>query len=111
MTDLEILHFLYELKPESKEQDSKIKKMMNILINDRVNTTNNSIKEYLEPMAIDEIIDKNVTEIYTHYCNWCTKNNYEPESKISFSKYICRKYSVKSVTSKVNGELKRLYKL
>ena len=110
MTNEELLTFLYELEPESKEQDDIIKKMMALLISCRNKNTVDSINKYLEPVLFDEIVDKCVSDIYDDYVKWCNDNNYTPESKIQFSKQICYKFNVKTKTARVNGICKKVYK-
>lgn len=108
MTDMEIFTWLYELEPENGRQEKKIKKMMSIILKKNELT---KIEAFIETLALDEVLDKEVTRVYTYYCNWCKDNNYKPESKIALGKKICETFKVKSTVIKRNGEVFRIYKL
>lgn len=112
MTDIEIINWLYNLEPETKEQENKIKKMMIVMLEktQTKDTTPKSVKLYFEPIMLDEIIGKKTEKIYNDYCNWCKENNHIRENKMYFSRLVCKTFNVKTVCNRINDKVVRVYK-
>lgn len=107
MTDMEIYNWLYNLEPENIEQENKIKAMMRIMSL----STQSHIKEFLDTLNFEEIIDRPTKEVYTKYSNWADKNNYEKVGHNIFSQAVQNKFYVKSKTVKSKGKCIKAYKI
>lgn len=110
MTDLEIFNWLYALEPESKEQEKKISKMMTVILS-KTNRVKSKLDTFLDTLALDEVVDKNVSRVYQYYCYWCKDNDYEPESNLVFSRKVCETFNVKSKQMMRDGARYRIYVL
>lgn len=108
MKDIDIFKWLYDLEPENSIQKKKLNKMMSIILE---KTEPTKIDIFLDTLALDEVMDKEVSRVYEYYLTWCKENIYEPESKITFGRKVCETFKVKSVAITRDGESKRVYKL
>lgn len=95
MSDLEIIKWLSELKPETPEQRKKINKAIYIF-SKKDECTN--VDEFFKTLMVDEVENKAVSRVYEFYTDWCAENYYTPVSKIKFSKLVMQEFKVKSVT-------------
>ncbi len=107
MTDIDIFKLLYDIEPEDKVQEDKLAKMMDIILSKKERTL---IDDFLETLDYDEVAEKRVSRVYEYYCDWCSKNNYTIDSRITLGKKVCERFMVKSVMVKQNGESFRVYK-
>ena len=110
MTDLEILKWLYELEPESKEQEKKISKMITIILT-KTNHVKSKLETFLDTLVLDEVVGKDVSRVYQYYRDWCKDNSHTPESNIVFSRKVCETFKVKSTQIMSGGVRYRIYKL
>ena len=110
MTDLEIFKWLYELEPESKEQEKKLNKMMSIILT-KSQPIKSKLETFIDTLMLDDVLGKDVSRVYEYYCDWCKDNAYTPESKIAFGRKMCATFKVKSVVIMSSGIRHRVYEL
>ena len=107
MKDIEIYNWLYDLKPESMEQENKIKAMMRIILL----STDNNIKDFLEILTLDDILDRPTREVYEKYCEWADENHLVKVGHNIFSESVQNKFYVKSKVVRVKNKTLRVYKI
>lgn len=108
MTDMEIIKWLSELKPETPEQRKKIDKAIYIFSK---KDESSNVDEFFKTLAYDEVESKAVSRVYKYYTDWCTENAYNPVSKIKFSKLVMQTFKVKSVTVWNYDRAEKIYKM
>ena len=106
MTDIEIYEWLYKLKPESIEQENKIRAMLRIILY----SPDNHVREFLKTLNIDDILHRPTREVYEKYCIWANDNKHEKTSHNIFSEAVQNIFFVKSKAARVNGKVTRIYK-
>lgn len=106
MTDLEIFNMLYEIEPESMEQENKIKAMMRIILSSK----DKNLMEFLKTLTIEDILFRPTKEVYMKYCTWADDNKYERIAHNVFSEAIQNTFYVKSKVMRVDGKSTRVYK-
>ncbi|MDL2248376.1 phage/plasmid primase, P4 family [Tyzzerella sp. OttesenSCG-928-J15] len=71
-------------------------------------TINNPTILFLEEYPCD-IDGKETNAVYESYKNWCYDSGVKAESKITFSKTVCREMNVKTKPKKIDGTTKRIF--
>jgi len=113
MTDIEILKWLYDLKPESNFQRKKLERMMAIIIQKEVKyepIIEPNIEEFLNTLTPDDVLNKTSKEVYIRYSNWCKKQGDTPIAHNIFTHIIQNEFNVKSTVAKVNGKSTRIFR-
>ena len=67
-------------------------------------------EEYIDTLAIDDVVNKTSKEVYSKYCDWCNREGVKPDAKNKFSSMIQNTFEVKSITCRYNGKPTKVYK-
>ena len=108
MTDMEIYEWLYNLKPESMEQETKIRAMMRTML---ISSTDNRVKEFLNTLNLDDVLYVPTREVYEKYCKWAKKNDCKKVAHNIFSEAVQNTFYVKSKVVRLNGKVTRVYNI
>lgn len=102
MKDLEIIEWLNELKPESVQQEIRIKKAISCL-------DNSSVRLYTNNKTIKDFKGRLTRAKYDDYLSWCKENNLSPESKVKFSLVINEEFGLIVTSSWHYGKTEKFY--
>lgn len=70
---------------------------------------NNPIKAFLEETDIDAILHESTDDVYRLYSVFCAGNNMNPMGRIAFSKQLCKRLGLKSMSGRVGGKVVRIF--
>ena len=70
---------------------------------------NNPILLFFEEYEREYFLTNSTDDIYKNYTLFCSENNFQPLSKMSFSKKVCLQFKLKSKPKKLNGKVFRIY--
>lgn len=69
---------------------------------------NNPILGFISEETESNIVNQSVQDVYLRYSLFCSQNQLQALSKIAFSKQICNRLSLKSVTKRIDDKIVRI---
>ena len=69
---------------------------------------NNPILGFISEETEGNIVNQSVQDVYLRYSLFCSQNQLQALSKIAFSKQICNRLSLKSVTKRIDDKIVRI---
>lgn len=69
---------------------------------------NNPILGFISEETESNIVNQSVQDVYLRYSVFCSQNQLQALSKIAFSKQICNRLSLKSVTKRIDDKIVRI---
>ena len=70
---------------------------------------NNPILGFIKSIDLVEIINEPSNEVYLRYGTYCSQNNFQAVSNVSFSKQLCRQLNLKVIDKFLDGKKRRLF--
>ncbi len=70
---------------------------------------NNPILGFIKSLDITEIVNEPSNEVYLRYSTYCSQNNFQAVSNVSFSKQLCRQLNLKVVDKFIDGKKRRIF--
>ena len=69
---------------------------------------NNPILGFISEETESNIVNQSVQDVYLRYSLFCSQNQLQALSKIAFSKQICNRLALKSVTKRIDDKIVRI---
>lgn len=70
---------------------------------------NDPVLQFFDDLAVEDIANHSVSEVYTRYTSFCSEGCYQPMSKTMFGKRVRKVYGLTAQSRRVNGKSVRIF--